>query len=95
MSNIIIKWDIEISSIVTYRNFDKITSLYQKNSIWEIQQIEFILEVLKILVIDSKNIERIDKIYDEEVDPKFMWEMMDIITKIMEKLIDDKKKVKK
>lgn len=95
MSNIIIKWDIEISSIVTYRNFDKITSLYQKNAIWEIQQIEFILEVLKILVIDSKNIERIDKIYDEEVDPKFMWEMMDIITKIMEKLIDDKKKVKK
>lgn len=95
MSNIIIKWDIEISSIVTYRNFDKITSLYQKNAIWEIQQIEFILEVLKILVIDSKNIERIDNIYDEEVDPKFMWEMMDIITKIMEKLIDDKKKVKK
>ncbi len=95
MSTTTIRGDIEISQIVTYRNYDKITNLYQKNAIWEIQQIEFIIEVLKILVVDSKNISKIDAIYDEQVDPDFLSEMMDIITQIMEKLIGDKKKVKK
>lgn len=92
MEKTFIKWDIEISTTITLRNYDNITLLFQKQSIGGIGPIAFVIEVLKLLVIDSNNIARIESMYDEELDIEEVKNMTDVVTSIMSKLTDDKKK---
>lgn len=92
---IVVLKDIEVYTTITFRNYDSITSLYTKNAQWEIGQVQFIIEVLKLLVVKSEDKTRLDNLYDQEVNMEEMEGLVEVITKIMWQLIDSKKKATK
>ena len=77
MNNIVLREGLEISSNINVLVWDKISILFKKFAREEIGEIQYTLEVVKLLLIDKTKVTEIDKMLTWDIDENCVLEIND------------------